>query len=65
MDSVLISFFVLFGSLLFFFFLMLRSFTSRTNEKISSKYDIADYFSISVQLKTVVYLLFTYLLGEW
>ena len=37
---------------------MLRSFTSRTNENIFSKYDITDYFSISVQLKTIVYLLF-------
>ena len=67
MDSVLISFFVLFSILLFFFYfcLMLCYFTSRANEEIFSKYDITDYFSISVQLKTIVYLLFTYLLGEW
>ena len=65
MDSVLISFFVLFSSLLFFSFcLMLCSFTSRANEEIFSKCNVTDYFSISVQLKTIVYLLFTYLLGE-
>ena len=44
---------------------MLCYFTSRANEEIFSKYDITDYFSISVQLKTIVYVLFTYLLGEW
>ena len=66
MDSVLISFFVLFSILLFFFFLSDALFFHKQSKwRNFSKYDITDYFSISVQLKTIVYLLFTYLLGEW
>ena len=64
MDCVLIPFFVLFGSLLFFFVWCFVPSQAEQMKKFLPSTIIADYFSISVQLKTIVYLLFTYLLGE-